>query len=128
MGYRVLIVDDSPAMRSVIRRVIVLSGFDLEECLEAGHGGEACQMLQDRPVDVILTDINMPVMNGEQFLGAVRADDSLGTVPVVVISTDATEHRIRQMLELGAQGYITKPFFPESLRRELERVLGVNHG
>lgn len=128
MGYRVMIVDDSPAMRSVIRRVIILSGFDLDECLEAEHGGEACRMLRDRPVDVILTDINMPVMNGEQFLGAVRADDSLGTIPVVVVSTDATEHRIRRMLELGAQGYVAKPFFPESLRGELERVLGVSHG
>ncbi len=128
MGYRVMIVDDSPAMRSVIRRVIVLSGFDLDECLEAEHGAEACRMLRDRPVDVILTDINMPVMNGEQFLGAVRADDSMGAIPVVVVSTDATEHRIRRMLELGAQGYVTKPFFPESLRGELERVLGVSHG
>lgn len=128
MGYRVLIVDDSPAMRSVIRRVIVLSGFDLEECLEAEHGGEACRMLQERPVDVILTDINMPVMNGERFLEAIKADHSLEAIPVLVVSTDATEHRIRRMLELGAQGYVTKPFFPESLRGELERVLGVNHG
>ncbi len=127
MGYRVLIVDDSPAMRSVIRRVIVLSGFDLEECLEADHGGDACRMLGDQPVDVILTDINMPVMNGEEFLGAVKANDSLVSIPVLVISTDATEHRIRRMLDLGAQGYITKPFFPESLRGELERVLGVSH-
>ncbi|HOK45080.1 MAG TPA: response regulator [Bryobacteraceae bacterium] len=128
MGYRVLIVDDSPAMRSVIRRVIVLSGFDLEECLEAEHGGEACRLLQERPVDVILTDINMPVMNGERFLEAIKADQSLEAIPVVVVSTDATEHRIRRMLELGAQGYVTKPFFPESLRGELERVLGVNYG
>jgi two-component system chemotaxis response regulator CheY len=128
MGYRVLIVDDSPAMRSVIRRVIVLSGFDLDECLEAGHGEEGCRLLHERAIDVVLTDINMPVMNGEEFLGAVRADDNLGSIPVVVISTDATEHRIRRMLDLGAQGYITKPFFPESLRGELERVLGVSHG
>lgn len=128
MGYRVLIVDDSPAMRSVIRRVIVLSGFDLEECLEAEHGGEACRMLQERPVDVILTDINMPVMNGERLLEAIKANVALEAIPVLVVSTDATEHRIRRMLELGAQGYVTKPFFPESLRGELERVLGVNHG
>lgn len=125
MGYRVMIVDDSPAMRSVIRRVIVLSGFDLQECLEAGDGGEARQLLGQHPVDVILTDINMPVMNGEQFLAAIREDGTLDDIPVVVISTDATEHRIKQMMDLGARGYITKPFFPESLRGELERVLGV---
>ena len=127
MGFRVLIVDDSPAMRSVIRRVMVLSGFDMDECLEAGNGGEACLVLKQRTVDIILTDINMPVMNGEQFLNSIRGDSSFGAIPVVVVSTDATEHRIRKMLELGAQGYITKPFFPESLRAELERVLGIAH-
>jgi len=125
MGFRVLIVDDSPAMRSVIRRVMTLSGFELTECLEAGHGGEACRVLREKPVDVVLTDINMPVMNGEEFLASIRGDKSYGAVPVVVVSTDATDNRIRRMLDLGAQGYITKPFFPESLRSELERVLGV---
>lgn len=127
MGFRVLIVDDSPAMRAVIRRIMALSGFDVQECLEAGDGGEACRLLRERPVDVIVTDINMPVMSGEQFLCTLRGDDRLGTIPVVIVSTDATEHRIRRMMELGARGYITKPFFPESLRGELERVLGVSH-
>lgn len=128
MGFRVMIVDDSPAMRAVIRRILALSGFDVQECLEAGHGGEACRLLRQRPVDVILADINMPVMSGEQFLCSIRDDELLGAIPVVVVSTDATEHRIRRMMELGARGYITKPFFPESLRGELERVLGVSHG
>ncbi len=125
MGFRVLIVDDSPAMRSVIRRVMTLSGFELAECLEAGHGGEACRVLREKRVDVVLTDINMPVMNGEELLTSIRGDKSYGGVPVVVVSTDATDARIRRMMDLGAQGYITKPFFPESLRTELERVLGV---
>ncbi len=120
-----MIVDDSPAMRSVIRRVMTLSGFELAECLEAGHGGEACRVLREKSVDVVLTDINMPVMNGEEFLASIRSDKSYGAIPVVVVSTDATDTRIRRMMDLGAQGYITKPFFPESLRTELERVLGV---
>lgn len=127
MGFRVLIVDDSPAMRSVIKRVLDISGFDVQEYLEAGDGGEASALLRQRPVDVILSDINMPVMNGEQFLCFLRADQGLAGIPLVVISTDATAHRIQRMLELGAQGYVTKPFFPELLREELERVLGVCH-
>lgn len=127
MGFRVLIVDDSPAMRSVIRRVMLLSGFDLAECHEAGHGQEACRVLREKPVDVILTDINMPVMNGEDFLTSIRSLSAFRSIPVLVVSTDATEHRIHRMLELGAQGYITKPFFPESLRSELERILGEPH-
>ncbi len=127
MGFRVLIVDDSPAMRRVIRRVLELSGFSLEECLEAGDGGEGFSVLRSRPVDLILTDIHMPVMNGEQFVCQLKGDESLGRIPVVVISTDATEHRIQRMLELGARGYVSKPFVPETLREELERVLGVAH-
>jgi len=125
MGFRVLIVDDSPAMRRVIRRVIELSGFSIESCLEAGHGAEGVSMLRSHPVDLILTDINMPVMNGEEFVAEIKRDEALGPIPVVVISTDATANRIQHMLALGAQGYVSKPFAPEVLRDELERVLGV---
>ncbi len=73
-----------------------------------------------------MTDINMPVMNGEQFLRSLKKDDLLRTVPVVVISTDATIGRVSLMLELGAKGYVKKPFQPEGLRAEIERVLGVS--
>jgi two-component system chemotaxis response regulator CheY len=125
MAFRVLIADDSPAMRSVIRRVIELSGFEVEEFLEAADGGDALRLLGNEAVDIVLTDINMPNMNGEQFLRSMQDVESLRGTPVIVISTDATERRIHRMLDLGAKGYVTKPFFPEALRRELERVLGV---
>lgn len=125
MAFRVLIADDSPAMRSVIRRVIQLSGFEVEEFLEAGDGGDALRLLGREAVDIVLTDINMPNVNGEQFMRSLKAEESLRATPVIVISTDATAHRIKRMLELGAKGYVTKPFFPEALREELERVLGV---
>ncbi len=125
MAFRVLIADDSPAMRSVIRRVIELSGFAVDGFLEAKDGGDALQLLRSEAVDVVLTDINMPNINGEQLLCSMREDEALREKPVIVVSTDSTEHRIHRMLELGARGYITKPFFPEALRQELERVLGV---
>jgi two-component system, chemotaxis family, chemotaxis protein CheY len=122
--HRVLIADDSPAMRAVIRRVIELSGFEVDAFVEAADGSEALSLLRSQPVDVILTDINMPNVNGEQLLGLLHRDHSLRATPVIVISTDATENRIHRMLALGACGYITKPFYPEALRFELERVLG----
>jgi len=128
MAFRILIVDDSPAMRSVIRRVIQLSGFDLEVCLEAGDGAEAWGVLRDNWVDVILTDINMPVMNGEEFVTRLRSDQTWNSIPVLVVSTDASERRQQRMLALGASGYLTKPFVPEMLRSQLEQVLGVSHG
>jgi two-component system, chemotaxis family, chemotaxis protein CheY len=124
MAYSVLIVDDSPVMRSFIRRVLALSGFEVGECVEAGDGAEALLKLGAHRVDVILTDINMPGMNGEELLRRLGAEGILKTTPAVVISTDATNERIVRMIELGAQGYMSKPFTPETLRDELERVLG----
>ena len=124
MAYSVLIVDDSPVMRSFIRRVLSLSGFEVGECSEAGNGIEALALLSAHRVDVILTDINMPGMNGEELMRRLSADGTLKTTPAVVISTDATNERIVRMIELGAKGYMAKPFTPETLRDELERVLG----
>ena len=128
MAYNIMIVDDSPAMRSFVRRVLDLSGLDVGRCLQAGNGQEALDLLRGEWVDVVLTDINMPTMGGEQFLRHLEKDEALRTIPVLVVSTDRTEGRVRQMLTLGAKGYVTKPFLPETLREELERVLGARHG
>jgi len=78
-------------------------------------------------VDLILTDINMPCMNGEEFVRRLEQDECLRSIPVLVVSTDSTSQRIRQMLTLGAKGYLAKPFTPEGLRGELERLLEVTH-
>ncbi len=124
MAYRVLIVDDSPVMRSFIRRVMDVAGFECDRCLEAGDGEEALGLLRGEWVDIILTDINMPRMNGEQLLENLGEDDCLRSIPVLVVSTDATETRIQSMISLGAKGYVAKPFTPETLGRELTRLLG----
>lgn len=126
MAYRVLIVDDSPAMRAFIRRVIDLSGFDLTGYLEASNGIEALELLRREWVDAVLSDINMPGMDGEEFLRHLEADELLRAIPVVIISTDGTDQRVQRMLALGACGYVVKPFRPETLREELERCLGVS--
>jgi len=125
MAYRVLIADDSPVMRAFVRRVIELSGFELAECLEASNGQEALEKLRSEWVDAILTDINMPLVDGEELLRRLANDDLLKSIPAIVISTDATRNRIERLLALGARGYVTKPFTPETLRSELERTLGV---
>lgn len=124
MNHDVLIVDDSPAMRRFVRRVLDLSGFPLGELNEAGDGFEALDKLQQHHFDLILTDINMPRMDGEEFMTRVAAEETMKRIPVVVISTDATHNRADRMLALGASGYIAKPFSPEALRAELERVMG----
>jgi two-component system chemotaxis response regulator CheY len=128
MAFNVLIVDDSPAMRAFVRRVLELSGIDMGVTLNAGNGREALELLRANWVDVILTDINMPTMDGEELLKILEIDESLHAIPVIVISTDSTQHRVEKMLTLGAKGYVTKPFLPETLREEIEKVLGVFHG
>jgi two-component system chemotaxis response regulator CheY len=127
MAYRILIVDDSPAMRSFIKRVMEISGFDLSNCFEAGDGAEALKLLASEWVDAILTDINMPRMDGEELLRQLSSNDLLRSIPAIVISTDATRTRIDRLTTLGARGYITKPFLPEDLRDVLERTLGATH-
>jgi len=127
VSYRILIVDDSPGMRAVLRRVIDLSGVPVAACLTACHGLAALALLRNEPVDLVLTDINMPEMNGEELVAELKKDPALSEIPVLVISTDATSNRMQRMLELGAAGYVIKPFQPETLRSEVERVLGGVH-
>ena len=127
MALRILIVDDSPAMRTFIRRTIQLSGLQTDACAMAGNGREALDVLEHEPIDLIISDINMPVMSGQELLAAIEADPRLCHIPVVVISTDSTHCRRLSMLALGAKGYVKKPFQPELLRFELERVLGAIH-
>jgi two-component system chemotaxis response regulator CheY len=128
MAYNVLIVDDSPAMRSFVRRVIDMSGLEIGRYMEAENGQAAVDVLRADWIDVVLTDINMPVMDGDRFVRVMKADESLSQIPVIVVSTDRTESRVQQMMDLGANGYVTKPFMPETLRDAIENALGVNHG
>ena len=125
MAFDVMVVDDSPAIRRFIRRVIEVSGFRVGRYLEAGNGEEALSQLESEWVDVVLADINMPKMDGETLVKEMRQLELLMAIPVIVISTDATESRMDRLRSLGAKGYVTKPFAPERLREEIESVLGV---
>jgi len=124
MAFNILIVDDSPAMRRVVRRVVDIAGVDVGNYLEAGNGVEALVVLRTEWVDLIMTDINMPEMDGEELLLEVRNDPALATIPVLVVSTDRSQGRVRQMISLGADGYVSKPFLPETLSLEMYRLLG----
>ena len=125
MSLNVLIVDDSSVMRSIVKKVLTVSGFRLGEILEAGDGLEALEMLDKHWVDVVLTDINMPNMNGYEFMKTVKASESFASIPVIIISTEVRDEKIEEMLSLGATGYITKPFKPEDIRSIFSDVLGV---
>jgi two-component system chemotaxis response regulator CheY len=122
-GLSVLVVDDSPVMRMFIRRVLAVSGLPAGEIHEADDGESALDVLEHHVVDLVLSDINMPRMNGSELLQRMVASPSLRDIPVIVVSTDSSSWRVRSMLGMGARGYIQKPFHPEALRSEIERVL-----
>lgn len=123
MQRRALVIDDSPVMRQFICRSLSLSGLGFTECAEASNGRQALELLCRQPVDVILCDINMPEMDGEQLLEQIERDPALRSIPVLIVSSDATAPRMQRMLSLGAQGYLLKPFSAELLTAELKRVL-----
>jgi len=124
MSYNILIVDDSGTMRNVIKKTLRLSGFKVGECLEANNGQEALSILRDHWVDVILSDIHMPVMDGFALLRALHQGEDWNNVPVVLITTEANEDRLKVAMSLGAKGYIRKPFTPEAIRSVLSNIMG----
>ena len=123
MAYNVLIVDDSQTMRKVIQKSVALSGFELGDCWEAGDGREALQILRSHWVDLILADINMPVMNGLEMLRELSKDEMYRNVPVILITTEGSEKWQEEAQALGIKGYIQKPFHPETIRNVLTRIM-----
>jgi two-component system, chemotaxis family, chemotaxis protein CheY len=124
MAYKVLIVDDSEIIRAVIKKSLLMSGLDIGELLEAADGLSALEALRRERVDVILVDLNMPRMRGEEMIASVRNDEATATVPILVISSVRNQEVLDEMAKLKVNGYITKPFYPEKLRDALAPVLG----
>ncbi len=117
---RVLIVDDSSVMRKIVERSLRQAGLDPLVVREAGTGLEALEVLRSGHVDLILTDINMPSMDGLEFVRQLKAQNLAPGVPVVMITTESSEEHVKQAIFAGARGYIRKPFTPEQVK---ERVL-----
>ena len=119
---RILIVDDSSMMRAMIKRVVKLTNVPVQEILEAGDGAEALTLLEQHDVQLLLTDINMPVMNGAELLRALADDDRWSGLTRVIISTDGSTARREEAAELDVRCYLEKPFSPEVLRDVLNDV------
>lgn len=119
-GIRVLIVDDSSVMRKIVERALRQADLELEAVFEAGNGLEGLEVLGSKKVDLILSDINMPSMDGLEFLRQLRAQNLAAGVPVVMITTESSEEHVKEAIQDGAQGYIRKPFTPDQVK---ERVL-----
>ena len=120
----VLIVDDSAVMRRMVARVLRLSRVPLGSVREAADGAEALRAIAERRVDLVLLDVNMPVLDGEQTLRRLRADPATAALPVIVVSTESSATRVDALAALGA-AFVHKPFAPEDLRAPILRITGV---
>ena len=117
---RTLIVDDSSVMRKIVERSLRQAGLDALVVHEAGSGSEALEVLKVHAVDLILSDINMPAMDGLEFLRQLQEQKLAPGIPVVMITTESSEEHVKQAIAAGARGYIRKPFTAEQVK---ERVL-----
>jgi two-component system, chemotaxis family, chemotaxis protein CheY len=124
MSYNVLIVDDSKIVRAMVRRAIGMAGVSLGQVFEAGNGLEALRVLAERWVDIVFSDLSMPEMGGLELVERMARDKLLGTVPVVVVSSEQSESLAHELKDRGVRAYLRKPFRPEQLRLVVDEVLG----
>ncbi|MCF8070554.1 MAG: response regulator [Desulfobacterales bacterium] len=124
MSVNILVVDDSIPMRSVIIRTIKSSGFGAASFVEANNGKEALDKMKDDWLDLVVTDYNMPEMDGMTLIQEMKKDSIFKEIPVLVVTTEGSQEKIEEFIEKGASGYIKKPFTPELIRQKLTEILG----
>ena len=117
---RILAVDDSPSMRDMVRIALTGAGFDVTQ---ASDGQQALALARDSNFDLVLSDVNMPVMNGIEFIRALRAESSYKHTPILMLTTESSMDRKREGKDAGATGWIVKPFDPAQLIATMHRVL-----
>lgn len=122
MPLDVLIVDDSAAIRKILQRVLRQTDVPIGEVFEAGDGVEALNVMNSHKIGLVLSDINMPNMDGLQLLGEIKAKSEWKTVPIVMITTEGSHNKVIEAVNLGAAGYVRKPFTAEQIK---EKLLGI---
>ena len=127
MGMNILIVDDSKVMRQMIIKTLKMSGLPLGEIHQAFNGAEGFESLKGHWIDLVILDINMPVMTGEEMMNQMRQQKEYSDIPVIVISTEGSSTRIQRMEQLGAR-FVHKPFSPEKIRDVVYATLNLEGG
>jgi len=125
MEYSLLIVDDSVTMRGLIRRVLERTSLSLTKVLEASNGAEGLERMREKRIDLVLADLNMPGMSGEEMIDAMKADDALSHIPVIVVSSEGSQTVLHSLTQKGVKEVIRKPFEPGVLQQTIERVLAL---
>lgn len=124
MALNVLVVDDSATVRSVIAKTLRLAEVPINELHEASNGEEALMVLRDQWIDLVFSDLNMPVMDGMALVERMSSDELLKVIPVIIVSTEGSTTRIEELKLKGISGFIRKPFTPEQVREMIDQVLG----
>jgi len=119
----VLVVDDSAAIRKILTRVLRQTGMAIQTIHEAGDGQEALALMAQHRIDLVLSDINMPKMDGLQLLASLKASSHWRNVPVVMITTEGGETKVAEAVRLGAAGYVRKPFTADQIKEKLVGIL-----
>jgi len=119
MPLDVMIVDDSAAIRKILQRVIIQAEIPLGKVIEAGDGAEAIKALEGAKVGLILSDINMPNMDGLQLLSAIKSNPETHSIPVIMITTEGGSTKVMEAVSLGASGYVRKPFTADQIKEKL---------
>jgi len=122
-GIRTLIVDDSGVMRKIVERSLRQAGIGLDQVFEAANGSEALEVLGRERVDLVLSDINMPIMDGLEFVRRLAGVENARNVPVVMITTEGSERHVVEAISCGARGYIRKPFTPDQVKEHVLPLL-----
>jgi two-component system chemotaxis response regulator CheY len=120
MAKKLLTVDDSPSVRKLVEFTLKTKGFQVSS---AGNGMEALKLMSKEQFDAIVLDINMPLMNGLEFLQEIRADEAFTSIPVVMLTTEGQDEDKDKAISLGATAYIVKPFKPTRLLSLIEKIL-----
>ena len=123
MDSDVLVVDDSAAIRKILTRVLRQTGMAIQTIREAGDGQEALAVLALHRIDLVLSDINMPKMDGLQLLASLKASPQWQEIPVVMITTEGGETKVAEAVRLGAAGYVRKPFTADQIKEKLVGIL-----
>lgn len=117
---RVLTVDDSPTILAMLRHTLTVAGF---EVIQAEDGQKGLDALGEQDVDVVITDINMPVMDGIEFIKNVRSSGDYQSLPILILTTETSQEKRDQGRAAGGTGWIVKPFDPEKLISVIHRVV-----
>ncbi len=124
MAFNVLIVDDSSVVRMVTKKTFGMTDIPVNCFYEAENGAKALDILGKNWVDLVLLDINMPVMTGMEFMEQLQANPDLKGMPVIVVSTEGSKERKDEMRQFGVREYLRKPVSPEELVRVIAKVFG----